>query len=395
MSDNKESFEWDNNGDNTDVNFFGETVEETADVIEEINKTDVAEKEEEKATDKEEEGKETEEEEEEEETTFFSEDPEEEEEEGEEENEEEEGTDEKGEKQKKTRASKLKSTSVLQSLKEKGLVDYELEEGQELTDELADEILEDSFDNKLDQRIAELVEDMPEDAANFFKFIKEGGNTQQYLYKLAQQAVSSRIVEGMDLENEANQELIVREQLAAEGDDQETINAQIEFLKESNKLASVSKSKYKKWETKNKAEKQALVEKQKQAALAAKENQRKLKTQVSTFLKDKDSVGKLKFTKSEKKELPSYMTDKNVQLENGSSITTMQKDLYEAMRDETKAVMLAKLLKSDFNFDMIEEEVEDKIAKKTKEQLRRTDKKPSKSGKSSSPSKRGSLADFF
>lgn len=406
MSDTKEEFAWDENN-TPDIDFFGEKSEET-NVIDKVKEDDIDPKKGEEE-DKPKGEKEEEEEVTEDDIDFFTgteeknadveEVEEDEEEEGEEESDEE---DEEGDKiegkdkPKKTRASKIKPTSTLNYLKEKGLIDYELEDGQEMTDELAEQILEDDFDTRLDERVQELVDEMPEDAANFFKFIKDGGNTQQYLLKLAQQSVSSRIVEGLDLEQESNQELVIREQMALEGDDQEAIEAQIEFLKESGKLKSFAEGKYKKWDKKNKAEKAALVEQQKKAALKAKESQRKLKKTIADFVKDKASIGSLKLTKKEKKELPGYMTDRNVKLQNGGTATEMQVALHEAMNDEEKAIILAKLLKSDFDFSVLEEDAADKVAKEAKAGVRRNkNSKPSKTGKSGSPKKKGSLADFF
>lgn len=396
----KEEFTWDE-GNTPEIDFFGEKTEKV-DVVEQVKKDDIETKGK-KEEPEEKEEKEKKEEVEEDEIDFFTgteeknPDVEENEEEEEEQEEEEEEENEEGEKKenKKPRASKVKPTSTLNYLKEKGLIDYELEDGEKMTDELAEQIIEDDFDTRLDERVQELVEGMPEDAANFFKFIKEGGNTQQYLIKLAQQSVSSRIVENLDLENESNQELVVREQMALEGDDQEAIEAQIEFLKESGKMKTFAEAKYKKWGKKNKEEKTALVEAQKKQALKAKENQRKLKKTITDFVKDKESVGSLKLSKKEKKELPSYMTDRTVKLENGGTATEMQVALHTAMNDEEKAIILAKILKSDFNFDVIEEDAKDKAAKEAKENIRRQNNKPSKTGKSGSPKKKGSLVDFF
>jgi len=393
MGDNKDvNFEWDKN--TPEIDFFGETKTEES-VVETVIKDDLEiplKKDEKTGIEK------PKKEEKPEENINFFENTEKvektktEEEEEETEEEEEEETDPT---KKKEKTSKVKPSETLEYLKEKGLIEFELEEGQELTDELAEEILEDDFDARLDTRIEEIVADMPEVAGNFFKFIKEGGNVQQYLINLAQQSVSSRIVANLDLKKAVNQELVIREQLALEGNDKDSIDAQIEFLKDSNKMEKFAEGKYKIWQKKDQENKEALLIKQKNANLLEKENTRKLKDKVTELVKDKEKIGSLKLSKNEKKDLPSYMTDKNVKLENGAHITTMQKDLYEALQDDNKAIMIAKLLKSNFNFSDVENAIEDKIAKKTKEELIRHKNTPSKSGRSGSPKKRGSLADFF
>lgn len=400
MSDNKEEFAWENN-DMPEVDFFGEggVKEETPDVKPEDKATKETDEEE-----PEEDGEpaaEKKEEESPEDMDFFSgagEGPDVDEDESEDDEDEEEGETPDENKKPKTkggRKAKVKPTATLEYLKEKGLVDFELEEGEELTDDLAEQIMEDDFDTRVDARIQEMADDMPEDAANFFKFVKSGGSPQQYLLKLAQQQVSTRIVENIDLENESNQELVIREQMATEGDDQESIEAQIEFLKDSGKMKTFAEGKYRKWDKKNQAEKAQMVKDQKKAADDVKAKDRKLKKTIGDFIKDKDSVGSLKLTKKEKKELPSYMTDRTVALQNGSRTTKMAFELHEAMQDETKALIIAKLVKSDFNFEVFKEDAEDKTAKEVRKNIRRNDNKPSKSGKSGSPKKKGSLADLF
>lgn len=391
-TENGEGFEWDEN--TLDADFFGEDTTKE-DVVDTVLKADIDTEEKKEEP----EAKTEEKKEEEQEPEFFSAEEDNEDEEEEESDEEEENGDgepaDKKSTEKKQRASKIKSTSALSFLKERGLVDYELEEDQELTEELADNILEDDFESRLDGRIEEIVEDMPEVAGNLFKYIKDGGNVNEFLLTLAQNQVSSGITANIDLTDEENQELVVREQMTLEGDDAETIEAQIEFYKSSNKLETIAQSKFKKWESADKQSKLALVEKQKAKAESQKKYNRELKATVTSLLKEKDDVGGLKLSTKEKKELPTYMTNKSVKLQGGGVITEMQKDLHEVLQDNEKAVILAKLLKSGFDFTSIENVAEDKSAKKVKEELKRINKRPSKSGSSGSTKKRKSLAEFF
>ena len=88
------------------------------------------------------------------------------------------------------------------------------------------------------------------------------------------------------------------------------------------------------------------------------------------------------------------MSKRNVKLENGQEITEMQRDLYGAMQDENKAILIAKLLKSDFDFSSLKNSAATEVTKKAKEELRRNKKsQPPKAG--SSMGKRKSLADFL
>ena len=58
--------------------------------------------------------------------------------------------------------TELNSVSVVSKLKEKGFIDFELEEGEELTEELAEEILEEGFEVKINEKIDELFKDLPD-----------------------------------------------------------------------------------------------------------------------------------------------------------------------------------------------------------------------------------------
>src|SRR5690606_9757322 len=82
--------------------------------------------------------------------------------------------------------------------------------------------------------------------------------------------------------------------------------------------------------------------------LAIKEKQRKFRNELVEFISDKDVPVKL--TKQEQKDLPAYMADTTVQLENGNKISKMQSDLFNALADKEKALKLAKLLKNNFDF---------------------------------------------
>ena len=52
------------------------------------------------------------------------------------------------------------------------------------------------------------------------------------------------------------------------------------------------------------------------------------KARVSTFVNTNEEIEGIRFTKEDKKVLASYMNDKVVKLNNGNTITTMQKELF-------------------------------------------------------------------
>lgn len=287
------------------------------------------------------------------------------------------------------------SMSTLAFLKEKGLVEYELEEGETLTSEKAEEILEDNLDTMFENRIEELFADVPDIVKEMNKFVMKGGDINEFLDTVAVQNQTG-LKEGMDMTEEANQEAVMRYGLKEEGYDEEYIKAHIEFLKDSNRLEKHSDTHFKKWDKKRK-EDQAAVLASRQARLDAdKASRRELKGEVTTFLKETDEITGFTVTKEDRKSLPNYMSDRTVKLENGSQITSMQRDLMRVLNSPTGSVQMAKLLKAasedgELDFKEIKTETETKVVKKVRDNVRR--KKTSII--TQSVAKKRKLADYF
>lgn len=291
------------------------------------------------------------------------------------------------------------SISALALMKAKGLITYELEEGETLTDSRAAEILEDSMEGGFEARVEELFAEMPDVLKEMNKYALKGGDINVFLDAVAVQNEKG-IKSDMDMEDEANQELVIRSGLKDEGYDEEYITAQIEFLKDSQRLESHSKTHYKKWGEKRAAEQAAILKSQEDRAKAEKVSRRELKGKVATFLKETEAVTGFTVTAKDRKALPDYMSDRTIQLENGNQVTGMQKDLMRVLNSPTGSIQMAKLLKAaskegELIFDEIQKDTETKVTKKVRENVRRNKKSViSQSGGGSAKSKRP-LADYF
>jgi hypothetical protein len=314
----------------------------------------------------------------------------------EEENEgEEEEEDEKGNIIPKT-SSKI---STLNFMVEKGFIEYELEEGEELTEDRAEQLIEDSYESSMEEMVNEKLTSLPESYKNLIKFGLKGGDLNAYLSEM-QKSGGSGITSDLDMENEANQELVVRELLRADKEDEETIEAQIDFLKDSKRLKSFSEKKFAKWkEDRGNTESQLLKQKE-DSIKADKEALKKSKLEMETFIQNNDKIHGLSFTKEDKKSIPSYMSDRNVKLQNGVTITELQKDLYYELPKNKEALMqLAMLMKNrkedgTFNFENIETNINTKITKEMRDNIRRNNASPKKS-LSTSKARTKSLAEVF
>ena len=282
------------------------------------------------------------------------------------------------------------SVSTLEYLKEKGLVDFELEKDAELNSELAEEILEDSLDKRIEERVNELFEDLPNEVKELNKFVIDGGNINDFL-----NAYSKNKDVNTDLTKEENQELMVKNHLKKEGYDDDYIKSQIEFLKDSNNLEKIANTYLNKYKKEKEKEKETILKEQKNKSILEKENRRKLKNKVVDYIKDKENINGLTLSKSDKRVLPSYMTDKKIKLKNGETISEMQKDLYMALQDEKKSIIISKLLKNDFNFKEIEINAETKVTKQIKDDIRRNKETTPSKSTNTSYQKTKRLSDYF
>tara|TARA_R110000744_G_scaffold69536_3_gene141112 strand:- start:6810 stop:7991 length:1182 start_codon:yes stop_codon:yes gene_type:complete len=302
-----------------------------------------------------------------------------------------------GEGDKQTGATHI---STLNFLKEKGLLEYELDEGEELTEAKAEELMESNYDSAVESRIDELFEDVPQIVKQLNSYVLKGGDVGEFLKQMSSSSTSS-ITDDMDLTVEDNQITVVREMLKGE-EDEETIEAQIDFLKDSGKLEAFSKSKHNKWKTNKDATAARLTNTQIENARQEKLDIKEAKNKVSDFLSENKSIGPINFNKMDIKELPSYMNDKTVKLKNGGAVSELQAQLfYELPKNKSAMLQLASLMRSrnkdgTFNFDSIVKTGNTELSKEVRENLRRSGNAPGRSGSGKSfNNKKRSLADIM
>ena len=291
----------------------------------------------------------------------------------------------------KTKESKTVAT--LNDLKERGLLDYELEEGEELTDERAQELIDDGYENNLNDKIGKMLEDLPPVTRDLVKYALNGGNESEFLKKLSTNK-SVGLSEDLDMDNEDNQKLVMSTDLKNQGYDDEYIEAQIDYLKDSGKLKSISTKAFAKVTEAEKAQRTSDVKAAEANKTALKEKKRVYRKDLDTYLSSLENVKGINLSKSDQKDLGSYMTDQIVDTGNGRA-TAFQKGLLDALQDKENSVLLAKLVKSNFDFSSIERNATSKKSKDIKKDVRRTGEKKTSTSGSSQKSKSKSLAEFF
>ena len=157
-----------------------------------------------------------------------------------------------------------------------------------------------------------------------------------------------------DIETEEVQILAITEDLRNQGYDAEEIETQIEFLKEKDKLATMGKKAFDKLVAKKEQDRKAYVKQVADQKETVKKNARDYKANLITHISAIDEVKGLTLNKKDKETLPSYISDPTVQLQDGRVISELQADLFKVMADKDQIVLLAKVLKSGFDFSSLE-----------------------------------------
>ena len=294
----------------------------------------------------------------------------------------------------KETSTKVDSKSTLQFLKEKGLVNYELEEGEELTSDIADEILEDTWEASIDAGVAETIKDLPDPIKELIKFVNKGGDYTQMLSSLAKQSVSG-INKDTDMEVESNQITVLTQERQLQGYDKDDIAGEIEYLKDSGKLKAAADKLFPKVIERQAKEITSRAAAQAEAKADAKEKQRIYKSEIATQLGSVEDIKGIVLNKQDKEGLPAYISDANVKLQDGRVVTKFQQELFSVFGDKEKTILLAKLIKSDFDFSSISNKAISKEARHIKNEMQnnKIDIKGSK-GSSQKQSKK-SLADLL
>lgn len=353
-----DSFDWDAQA--SEIDFFGENAPEGMVIDTEEKKDEVVETPT-KIADELEEGSEEQKKEEEKEAEIFEEafsdiTPE-----------EEESSSENKDEAKET-SDKNTYKSLYSALKANGVFDEDDSSEEESEEGINEDFLIDKIDNAVEKKFEDSIKSLPNELKNIIKFVHNGGDLNEIL---SQYSDTAEILENVDLEDATDQEKVIRALLLDDGEDEELIESQIEFYKDSGKLKTVSNKLYNKWKENREAAIAENVERQEQARKQAIENQRRFKREISEYVSENKNIKGLSIGKADISELPEYIGNASVKLEDGRAITPFYRDLFESMKDKESLVILAKLVKNKFDFSDIKRDVVTKQTKEVKQDIQR------------------------
>lgn len=286
---------------------------------------------------------------------------------------------------------------LLDYLTNKGFIELDENENyDDLPDEDLDDFLEYKFDKTVEKKIEGVFADLPDVVKQFNKYVINGGDPMEFISYVGNLENSN-----ISIDTKEKQKRVVQNHLKSEGYNDDYIERQLEFLEKTGDLETIAQKYVNDLEKERSKQQEEIIKKQKEVEETRKQFMRESKRKIDTFANDNDAVGDITITRKDKRELGSYMYDQAYKLQNGNTITSMQKDLfYDIPKNETAMMQLALILRNrnedgTFNFDNIKKQIETKITNKIKQDVRRSKNLvPNDSSQNRNYSKK-SLADFF
>lgn len=290
--------------------------------------------------------------------------------------------------------SKFYSTLAAE-LKEKGVFqNVELTEGEEIDEEKFFELQDAEIESRVEETFEAFFEELDEDAKAFLKFKKGGGNTQDF-FQVYRESLS---LDNIDLEGEDAQELIIKHYSSTmDSMDDEEISDRLEWLKENGKMKAYAEKYMNKLKELDRQKKESISKSVEAQAKQREEGAKKFNQDLQSELEKTEAVGSFNFSKVNKKELLDFMIKPSVKIGKNKYITHFQAELGNIFKgegeDRKKLLLLAKLVKSDFDVKDLIEETKTKVVKEAKSKLQQAKigVKPSTSGGYT----KKSISDYF
>lgn len=233
-----------------------------------------------------------------------------------------------------------------------------------------DEEMEDTpeaFQSMIEKTIEKGVEDYKNSFANplskqFLDYIENGGDPSQFM-SMVSGPDYSKIDPDRVADSEAMQKQLLRDQLAAQGEDQNEIEDIIEAFENSGQLEKQANRALTKLQKSQEKQRLDAIEAQKQqAADIKKKNQERLE-ELEGSINSAEEIGGFTLTKKAKKDFFNYMT----KIDPKTGKTKLMAD----SENEDKQLLMAYLYFNDFKFDKLEKKIASKETKSLAEKLGR------------------------
>lgn len=276
----------------------------------------------------------------------------------------------------------------------KNLFQYvELKEDEQIDREKFFELQDEEIEARVDATIKDFMEELGEDGKLFLQFKKAGGDSRAFFSKMSQLSSTPEV----DIEKASNEDfdnILKYYYKNYEELEDSDIEEKLEWLAEGGKKEKYAKKYYEKIAKDREAIKQDMLQKQVDADNKRKNERLEFINSVKETAENTEEVSGFTFKKAEKTEIVEFITKPTIKVGDNRYITGLQNAINKIYKeDKQKLLLLAKLLKTDFDFTSIASKVQTEVTKKTKEKLSdsRSTSRPSSSG----TVKKRNLADYF
>lgn len=262
-------------------------------------------------------------------------------------------------------------STLATELKDKGIFqNVEIKDGEEITAEKFFELHDAEVEARVNETFEGFFEELKEDedAIAFIQFKKNGGSTAEFFQTYAR----SSDIPDIDITDPKNHETFLEYYYReVDGLDREEASDKIEWNKERGKIAGEAEKLHTKLTKQVEKDKADLLEAQKEQKEKQEKANKEYVTTVSETISKVEKVNDFTFTPQDKKELGAYITNPSVKTGKNQFITPFYRDLGEILKnkDKTKLLLLAKLLKTDFDTKDLDKVKTTKVAKEVKSKL--------------------------
>lgn len=288
-------------------------------------------------------------------------------------------------------------SAQIKDLVDRGIFKHvKVEDNVEIDEDKFYEYHQEEVQGAANEIVESIFEELDDEGIAFLKFKKNGGGSTADFLRIYGQ--SNLGLDSIDIDKEEDQDKIIRQYASSiEKMDSEEISDKIEWLKENGKKKAFAEKYLNKLSEMDKANKEALIKQAEDFARQRDEDIKNFNLSIKEELDKTESVKDFDFSKVDKKELTNYITRPTVKVGKNRFITQFQADLgkiFNGKEDNKQSLLLlAKLVKTDFDIRDIVEKTKTKVTKEAKSKLQQARQvtRPSSSGNAG----KKTLADFF
>jgi hypothetical protein len=290
-------------------------------------------------------------------------------------------------------------STLASEMKEKGILqNVELKEDEEITEEKFFELQDEEIENRVEETLQAFFEDLDEDAKEFIKFKKNGGKTEDFIMTLT----ASASIGEVDLENPADVKKVLTYYITKhEGiTEAEEVKDKLEWLKDSGKEKAYATKYLTAINTANEKARKEALKNAEDATKLKQEAAKKFSQELGSVLKSTEAVGIFAFTANDKKELNDYINSPSVKVGKNKYVPKFNQELGAILKAETpetkqKLLIIAKLIKNNFDTKDLVQKVKTKVTNDAKSKLKEAREGGVKASSSAKGSEVRSLDQYF